>query len=139
MRFVGQRRPQTRAETAALLARVHAHWEVHGFGLWAVERDDRLIGFAGVAYAAFIPELARRTELGWRLERASWGQGLATEAAVAARDDALGRLGLPELISIIDPGNVRSKRVAAKVGMVHAVHLRGLEIWRLRQERTRLP
>lgn len=45
------------------------------------------------------------------------GAGLATEAAAAARDDAFGRLRLPELISIIHPENERSKRVAIKLGM----------------------
>ena len=33
------------------------------------------------------------------------------------RDDALGRLGLDSLLSVIHPGNVRSQRVAAKLGM----------------------
>ena len=45
------------------------------------------------------------------------GHGYATEAALAARDDAFTRLALPELISIIHPANVRSQRVAAKAGM----------------------
>jgi RimJ/RimL family protein N-acetyltransferase len=107
---------------AAFYQRVTAHWDEHGFGLWAVQSREgelagALIGFVGVAYPAFLPELATRPELGWRLARAVWGRGLATEAAIAARDDALHRLGLRELISIIHPDNGRSQRVAAKLGM----------------------
>jgi RimJ/RimL family protein N-acetyltransferase len=76
-----------------------------------------LIGFVGVAYPTFLPELAARPELGWRLAPRAWGRGLATEAAQAAAGDAFTRLGLPGLISIIHPGNARSRRVAAKLGM----------------------
>jgi RimJ/RimL family protein N-acetyltransferase len=55
--------------------------------------------------------------VGWRLGRWAWGRGLATEAAIAARDDAFARLALPEIISIIHPENDRSQRVAVKLGM----------------------
>jgi RimJ/RimL family protein N-acetyltransferase len=74
------------------------------------------IGFAGVAYPTFLPELAERPEIGWRLAQTAWGHG-ATEATAAARDDAFCRLKLPELISIIHPENVRSRRLATKLGM----------------------
>jgi RimJ/RimL family protein N-acetyltransferase len=110
------------AATAAFLARTEEHWAEHGFGHWAVEPLEgslagRLIGFVGVAYPTFLQKLATRPELGWRLARESWGHGFATEAALAARDDALTRLALPELISIIHPENERSRRVAQKCGM----------------------
>jgi len=97
------------------------HWNEHGFGFYAIESepgsDGRFIGFVGVAYPTFLPDLARRPELGWRLASDTWGRGLATEAAAAARDDAFHRLALSELISIIHPENRRSRRLATKLGM----------------------
>jgi RimJ/RimL family protein N-acetyltransferase len=130
---------------AAFYQRVTAHWDEHGFGVWAVESRERgcelggrLLGFVGVAYPTFLPELATRPEIGWRLTRAVWGRGLATEAAIAARDDALHRLGLSELISIIHPDNRRSQHVAAKLGMTleRLVHNPGIDregdVWSLR-------
>jgi RimJ/RimL family protein N-acetyltransferase len=128
---------------ADFIGRSMEHWEKHGFGFFAVElREDpgpgRFIGFVGLGYPAFLPELARRPELGWRLARDSWGRGLATEAAVAARDDAFGRLGLDELISIIHPDNAASRRVATKVGMriegpvKHAGLDRDVDVWHLK-------
>ncbi len=118
------------------------HWSTHGFGFWAVElRGPRaaasFIGFVGVAYPTFLPELADRPELGWRLARSAWGQGYATEAAVAARDDALDRLGFNELISIIHPDNTRSQRLATKLGMSHERQIfnpvlrRNTDVWHL--------
>lgn len=96
------------------------HWARHGFGPYAVQRRDEgdFIGFVGVAYPAFLAAVADRPELGWRLARAAWGSGYATEAARVVRDEAFGRLGLAELISIIHPDNARSRRIAEKLAMV---------------------
>lgn len=115
-------RPVDERAVNAFFAGVTEHWAAHGFGIYAVESrepdgDGRFIGFVGLEYPTFLPELAERPELGWRLARDTWGRGLATEAATAARDDAFTRLGLPDLISIIHPHNVRSQRLAQKLGM----------------------
>jgi RimJ/RimL family protein N-acetyltransferase len=120
--------------------RFEAHWREHGFGLWAVQRlepEAECIGFVGLAYPKFLPAVAHRPEIGWRLARSAWGQGLAGEAALAVRDHALGPLGLPGLISIIHPENRRSQRVAAKLGMSVTQHVHNpvmgvaVEIWSL--------
>jgi RimJ/RimL family protein N-acetyltransferase len=137
--------PVDRAATERFLEKTLAHWEEYGFGHWALELREEpqageLIGFTGVAYPAFLPALAYRPEIGWRLARLVWGRGLATEAALAVRDDAFDRLGLAELISIIHPDNGRSRRVAEKLGMeiegqVHYPLLGGdIDVWRLRPE-----
>jgi RimJ/RimL family protein N-acetyltransferase len=135
-------RPVDEQAVAAFLGRVNEHWEQHGFGFYALELRDGVqsgtfVGFVGVAYPSFLPEVASRPELGWRLGRAAWGQGVATEAACAVRDDALGRLGLAELISVIHPRNARSQRVATKLGMTierqvhHPVLALDVDIWQL--------
>ena len=72
-----------RAATRRFLAVLTAHWAEHGFGFWAVEPREpalagQFIGFIGVGYPTFIPALAHRTELGWRLARHAWGRGLAS-------------------------------------------------------------
>ena len=131
------------AATAAFLGRTQEHWAEHGFGHWAVEPTvgplaGEMIGFVGVAHPTFLPELANRPELGWRLSSASWGRGYATEAALAARDDAFTRLALPELISIIHPENAPSRRVAEKAGMSierqvwNEVLARDVDVWQTR-------
>jgi RimJ/RimL family protein N-acetyltransferase len=130
------------AAVTTFLGRALGHWDEHGFGWLAIESreagsEGRLLGFAGVSYPTFMPQLAERPELGWRLARAAWGRGLATEAAAAARDDAFAPLGLPELISIIHPDNDRSQRVAIKLGMARAGQAlnpllgRAVDVWRI--------
>ncbi len=56
-------------------------------------------------------------EIGWHTKREYWNQGLPTEAAAACRHLGFTRFELPRLISIIDPENLASRRVADKIGM----------------------
>ena len=135
-------RPVDEDAVAAFFGVVVEHWATHGFGFWAVQTQESdapgaFIGFVGVAYPAFLPELAERPELGWRLVRSAWGHGYASEAAAAVRDDAFSRLGLSELISIIHPDNQRSQRLAARLGMTrerrvfNPVLQRPTDVWQL--------
>ena len=55
-------------------------------------------------------------ELGWALAREHWGQGYATEAASAVREWAYFERGVGRLISLIAPANVRSERLAERLG-----------------------
>src|SRR5438034_6434206 len=88
MRYIGDGHVQDRAEAAATLQRMRQHWDEHGFGRWAVERKDdgEVLGFAGLGFPRFFPDLATIPEIGWRLARLHWGKGYATEAATASRD-----------------------------------------------------
>lgn len=143
-------RPVDVQALAGFLDRAQGHWREHGFGWYAVEGREadlwgELLGFVGVAYPTFLLELADRPEIGWRLAPRAWGRGLATEAARAVAEDAFTRLGLPELISIIHPGNIRSQRVASKLGMgierqvENPVRGEWVDVWRVgRPTRMRL-
>jgi RimJ/RimL family protein N-acetyltransferase len=108
--------------TGPYVPRFERHWQEHGFGLYALERLDRTgcIGFAGMARPTWLPAVAHRIEIGWRLAHAEWGKGYATEAATAARDHAADRLNITNLLSIIHAENRRSQRVAEKLGMAFA-------------------
>jgi RimJ/RimL family protein N-acetyltransferase len=109
--------PLDRAESAALIDRIRAHWRSHGFGLFAVERiaDGELLGFAGVMTLAWAPDPV--PEIGWRLARHAWGAGYATEAAREAMRFAFEDLRVPELVSYTHVDNIRSQRVMGKLGM----------------------
>ena len=113
-------KPLTRAESDAALDAIEAHWHEHGFGLWCAaprEDPDECLGFVGLAVPSFLPAVLPAVEVGWRLARPAWGRGLATEGARASLRHAFEDLGLDAVISIIDPANERSIRVAQKLGM----------------------
>jgi RimJ/RimL family protein N-acetyltransferase len=112
--------PLTRAQSDELLDAIEAHWARHGFGLWcAAARDDpdTCLGFVGLAIPSFLPSVLPAVEVGWRLARPVWGRGLATEGARASLRHAFAVLDLEAVVSIIEPTNARSIRVAEKLGM----------------------
>lgn len=111
----------TRAESDALVDRVEAGFEEHGFGWWAVEVPGvaRFVGFVGLSVPSFEAHFTPAVEVGWRLARPFWGCGYATEAAAAALADGFGRVGLGEIVSFAVPANVRSVRVMERLGMTH--------------------
>jgi RimJ/RimL family protein N-acetyltransferase len=103
-----------RAEVWRHLAIIVGHWHLRGFGMWGVfERDtQRLVGRVGFHQ----PEGWPGFELGWTMGRASWGKGYAPEAARACLDYAFAVMGRDHVISLIDPQNASSIRVAEKIG-----------------------
>ncbi len=94
------------------------HQDKYGYGLFSIihQKDSILIGDCGLEHieVAGTPEL----ELGYDLRSDYWGQGFATEAALAVRDFAFNELALSRLICLIHVTNVASRRVAEKIGMV---------------------
>ncbi|WP_329116845.1 GNAT family N-acetyltransferase [Streptomyces sp. NBC_01465] len=106
-------------ETRANIAAMEATWEAEGFGLFAVEvrETGELAGFTGLAVPHFLPAVMPAVEIGWRLGRAFWGQGFASEAARAALRFAFQERGLDDVISVIQTGNTASERIAVKLGM----------------------
>jgi RimJ/RimL family protein N-acetyltransferase len=79
--------------------------------LW---RDsNELLGWCGLKYHPDTGE----TDIGYRLMRSCWGKGIATEAAEAAIQDGVARLGLKRVIANVHVHNAASFRVCAKLGM----------------------
>ncbi len=96
-----------------------SEWESRGYGLFAVEirATGELAGFTGLSVPDFLPEVLPAVEVGWRLGRSHWGQGLATEAAAAAVRFGFEERGLERIVSIVQVGNDASERITAKLGM----------------------
>ncbi len=116
-------KPMNRIEAWRSMAMQLGHWQLRGFGQWAVEEkaSGDFVGRLGLYY----PESWPGQELGYALARPHWGKGYATEGAGAARDFAFNELGWDELISIISPINLRSQGVAERLGETFR------EIWHL--------
>ena len=120
--------PMTREQSEEQMARFVRRWEERGFGLWAAEHkaDGAFIGFVGLLDSEDWPGGEHKTEVGWRLDRAYWNRGLATEGALASLRYGFEWLGLGRIISITLPQNAASRRVMEKAGLT----LRGETRWR---------
>jgi RimJ/RimL family protein N-acetyltransferase len=110
-----------RSASDALVARIHEHFELHGFGLWAVEvpAATSFIGYVGLSIPRFSAAFAPCVEVGWRLAREHWGFGYATEASRAALTVGFLSAGLDEIVSFTVPSNIRSIAVMQRLGMTH--------------------
>ena len=94
-------------------------WAQFGFGKRAVieAETNRWLGFVELSQVG--PGKGSRdddVELGYFVEPSRWGEGIATEAAIATRDEAFDRCGVNELIGRCRVENTASARVLAKVG-----------------------
>jgi ribosomal-protein-alanine N-acetyltransferase len=102
-----------RAESDVWFTAVDAHFNQHGYGLWAVDVDGRFAGFTGLRWTDVIG--GADLEVGWRLARWAWGHGYATEAARASLD--VGFAHVEQIISITAVTNTRSQAVMERLGM----------------------
>jgi len=108
-------------DSDAMAAFIRTRIAEQGWGLWAVEvaGGEPFIGFVGLSRPRFEARFTPAVEVGWRLARASWGCGYATEAAEAALAYGFERLELDEIVSFTTTGNERSMRVMERLGMSH--------------------
>jgi ribosomal-protein-alanine N-acetyltransferase len=106
--------PMTREQSDALVDRIEEHFDHHGLGFWAVERDGELLGFTGLSWTEGLP-FSPALEIGWRLARHAWGHGYATEAATAAL--TVGLREADSVVSFTAVTNERSWRVMERLGM----------------------
>lgn len=114
MRYIGDGQPLDRPMAWRKLAMVVGHWTLRSYGLWAAEEraSGVLVGYVGF----WNPEGWPGFELGWTLRRSFWGRGYATEGARAALRHAFTQMQQPHVISLIQPENAASIRVAQRLG-----------------------
>jgi RimJ/RimL family protein N-acetyltransferase len=128
MRYIGPGTPLSRADAWRSMAQALGHWQLRGYGLWAVEekRTGAFVGRIGLIYPEGWPAL----EVGWMIDRARWGRGLATEGGRAAMQFAFDHLKRERISSVIRPQNAASIRVAEKLGMQpeRTMQLNGLDV-----------
>lgn len=115
MRHIGEGGPLSREEAETALQALEGHWQLHGFGLWAVveQATEAVVGRVGLWH----PPGWCDVELAWLVDRSRWGRGYATEAARAALAYGFDRHGLDRVISLVPVGHAASERVANRLGM----------------------
>lgn len=88
------------------------------FGYWAITGLEPSETFLG--WIMIIPTSSSFTqaEIGWRLTRQSWGQGIAAEAANRVVELVFSSWPKLEIFAMIRPDNLSSAKVAGKIGML---------------------
>lgn len=111
-------KPFTRDGSEQWLHNNLKRYEEDGFGRWAIveKASGRIIGDCGIVLA----ELDNRMEhdLGYILDKAYWGMGLATEVALACKEYGARELNLHRLCANMAFDHIASRRVAENIGMI---------------------
>ncbi|ANB04354.1 acetyltransferase [Streptomyces ambofaciens] len=139
MRHIDDGRPRSAEQTAEDIEGWEEEWDEEGFGMFAVELlgSGELAGAVGLSVAEAPAEVAGQVAITWRLGRAFWGQGYASEAAHAALEFALQDRGLDRVVAVLRTGDSASAAVVDKLGMEvegvasHPVHGHELTIFGL--------
>ena len=123
-------KPETREETATSVERVKARWAEFGFSWWSFiePTSGELVGAGCIQHLrkdSAVPDPTCPLEIGWRLRRDKWHQGLAIEAAVAMAHFAFQTLRAELLLAVCRPENLASAAVMKRLGMRY----RGIESW----------
>jgi RimJ/RimL family protein N-acetyltransferase len=94
--------------------RMLRHWQVRGYGQWAVveKTTNDVMGCVGF----FHPDPWPGIDLGWIIHRSRWNMGFGSEAARAAIQWAWDSTEIDHIISLIAPDDLRSIRIATKIG-----------------------
>ena len=114
MRYLGEGKTLSLPEAWRQMAFFVGHWHLLGYGQFALEEKSsgRLIGRVGFQNPKGRPAF----ELGWTLAREFWGKGYASEGARCALKYAFEELDRDHVISLINPDNKPSIKVAERLG-----------------------
>ncbi|MCA0983510.1 GNAT family N-acetyltransferase [Halobacillus yeomjeoni] len=118
VRHIGEGKTKDRKEAQNFLEWIYRTYQAGADrGLMVLERKD---DHTPIGHAGLVPQFidgVEELEIGYWVSRSHWGKGYATEAAKALKVHGLDHLGEDRLISLIQPNNIASKRVAGKIGM----------------------
>jgi RimJ/RimL family protein N-acetyltransferase len=130
MQGLGKQPVSAVEETQAMIEGMIGGWRTDGLGAFVLETTatgQQVVGQAGLMIfdtRGWTPSTwvkagsHAQPELGWGLIRAHWGHGYATEAAAAIREWAHECRSIDRLVSLISSDNVRSQRVAERLGAI---------------------
>ncbi|MGH1484838.1 MAG: GNAT family N-acetyltransferase [Cellvibrionaceae bacterium] len=106
-------------ESDAMADKISRLIEQRGWGFWALElkKSRQFIGFTGLHIPKDDFPFSPCTEIDWRLDKAYWGNGYATEAAHTALNFAFTSLQLESVVSFAVIKNIKSIAVMERLGM----------------------
>ncbi len=115
-RYLLWRAHESKQQTRAYLSRVMKRYKAAQLYDWAIEYNGKMIGTCGFSRIDVLNDVA---EIGYVLNRAFWGMGIATEAAKAVIEFGFRTLSLLRIEALFMEENARSLSVMKKCGMTY--------------------
>jgi ribosomal-protein-alanine N-acetyltransferase len=122
LKYLGEKPIQTIKEAEDIILFIRKQYEEFGIGRWAIvnKESDEFVGWGGLKYRTDLTNgHINYYDVGYRLIRRFWGQGYATESALASVKYAFKELNAPAVYAMANCDNV---------GSINALHKTGLKI-----------
>ncbi|MEM7573931.1 MAG: GNAT family N-acetyltransferase [Bacteroidota bacterium] len=120
-RYLGNKPIKTLEEAEGMLEYIRDQYKNEGIGRWAVidKATEEFVGWSGLKYERVVRPDAPYYDIGYRLKRKFWGQGIATETALAAINYGFQKMELAEIFGGAHVDNLASNHVLKKIGLRH--------------------
>lgn len=132
VRFIGDGNTRNRSQAYEFLYWIYRSYKedlTTGLRLLVRQEDGKPVGHAGLVRQTV--DGVEELEVGYWIAPHYWGMGYAKEAAAALRDYGIKQLGKNRFVSLIQPDNLASRKVAQSIGMdfEKALRIGGKEVF----------
>lgn len=128
-KYLGNNPIKTMAEAEEIIEYIRQQYEKNGIGRWAVidKQTEDFIGWSGLKLEDKVRDFSYY-DLGYRLRRAYWGKGIASETAVESLKYGFSKLNLNEISALADVNHIASNKVLRKAGLrfIEIFHYEGV-------------
>jgi ribosomal-protein-alanine N-acetyltransferase len=118
-KYLGNKPVKTIQEVEQTIQLIRAQYEENGIGRWAIidKLTNEFIGWSGLKLEQQLRKEFHYYDIGYRLKRKYWGQGIATETAIASLKYGFEPLELEEICAAADTDNKASNHILSKIGL----------------------
>ena len=117
--FLGKKPIQTIDQAKQVIKYIRGQYKNNGIGRWAIidQKSGDFIGWTGLKYEEELREGFNYYDLGYRLKKSYWGNGIATETAVASLQYGFEKLELKEIGGAADVKHAASNKILKRIGL----------------------
>lgn len=118
-KYLGNNPIQTLEEAKKIITSIRAQYKEYGIGRWAIinKKTNDFVGWTGLKYEQKLRKDFNYYDLGYRLRKNYWGQGIGTETALASLKYGFDQLKLEKICAAADVNNIGSNKILQKIGL----------------------
>ena len=118
-KYLGNHPVTSIEQSKAVIQFIRQQYKKNGIGRWAIidKASNNFIGWSGLKYEQHLRDGMAYYDLGYRLKRAYWGRGIATETAIESLKYGFSVFGLTEIYAAAHVENIASNKILQKIGL----------------------
>lgn len=119
-KYLGKKPVKTIEESRSMIYNILDQYQTNGIGRLAIidKNTNDFIGWSGIKYEQNLRKEFNYYDVGYRLKERYWGNGYATEAALASIEYGFKELNLKEICAAAEIEHIASNIILKKIGMM---------------------